>query len=307
MARGLAVARAVGDPLLLSSALTVASVVTPGTFPDRRAALATELRLLGYAHDLPANSWVREHIGAMAAGARNDVAQVRRHTEEGRTVARRHRLAEAEAMNLTTLAMLARVEGRFAESEAGYAEVRERLRSRGSPYGDLVHVLGLTTVRLGQGRAREAEPLLRALLTGPEPEPTAELALGVVLARLGEHEQAHALGHRTEAAVPLVPDHLYGIALSLRAELAFLLGDMTTALELVPLLLPLRSQLAGAASVSFTTRPFAHSLGELYRLLGDRTEAARQFALAEDVARQWGSPHLVAAVRAAARDTAPRR
>ncbi|MEU2424753.1 BTAD domain-containing putative transcriptional regulator [Streptomyces sp. NPDC007851] len=305
VARRLGVARAVGDPLLLASALTVASVVTPDGSPDRRAALATELRVLGYAHDLPANSWVREHIGAMAAGARNDVAQVRRHTEEGRTVARRHRLAEAEAMNLTALAMLARVEGRFADSEAGYAEVRERLRSRGSPYGDFVHVLGLTTVRLAQGRPREAEPLLRALLT--EPEPTAELALAVVLARLGEHEQAHALGRRTEAAEPLVPDHLYGIALSLRAELAFLLGDMTAALELIPLLLPLRSQLAGAASVSFTTRPFAHSLGELHRLLGDEASAARQFALAEDVARQWGSSHLVAAARATARDTVPRR
>ncbi|MEW1773094.1 BTAD domain-containing putative transcriptional regulator [Streptomyces sp. NPDC086777] len=313
-ARRLAVARAVGDPLLLSSALTVASAVTPDVSPDRREALATELRVLGYAHDLPANSWVREHIGAMAAGARNDVAQVRRHTTEGRTVARRHRLVEAETINVTTLAMLVHVEGRFAESEAGYAEVRERLRSRGSPYGDFVHVLGLTTVRLGQGRPREAEPLLRAFLgepgTGPgrerEPEPTAELALGVVLARLGEQEQAHALGRRTATAVPLVPDHLYGIALSLRAELAFLLGDLTTALELVPILLPLRDQLAGAASVSFATRPFAHSLGELYRLLGDEAEARRQFARAEEVAGRWGSRHLVSAARAAAEDRARR-
>ncbi|MEU5309363.1 AAA family ATPase [Streptomyces sp. NPDC021562] len=306
-ARRLAVARAVGDPLLLSCALTVASGVTPDGFPDRREALATELRMLGYAHDLPANSWVREHIGAMAAGARNDVAQVRRHTGEGRTVARRYRLVEAETINQTTLAMLAHVEGRFAESEAGYAQVRERLRSRGSPSAEFVRVLGLTTVRLGQGRPREAEPLLRGLLADPEPqEPTAELALGVVLARLGEHEEAYALGRRTEAAVPLVPDHLYGITLSFRAELAFLLGDVTTALELVPLLLPLRGQLAGAASVSFATRPFAHSLGELHRLLGDEAQARRQFGLAEDVARQWGSRHLVEAARAAAEDR-PRR
>ncbi|MEU3519457.1 BTAD domain-containing putative transcriptional regulator [Streptomyces sp. NPDC006654] len=306
-ARRLAVARAVGDPLLLSCALTVASGITPDGFPDRHEALATELRVLGYAHDLPANSWVREHIGAMAAGARNDVARVRRHTGEGRVVARRYRLVEAETINQTTLAMLAHVEGRFAESEAGYAQVRERLRSRGSPSADFVRVLGLTTVRLGRGRPREAEPLLRGLLAAPEPpEPTAELALGVVLARLGEHEEAYALGRRTEAAVPLVPDHLYGIALSLRAELAFLLGDVTTALELVPLLLPLRGQLAGAASVSFATRPFAHSLGELHRLLGDEAQARRQFGLAEDVARQWGSRHLVEAARAAAEDR-PRR
>ncbi|MFF2428099.1 AAA family ATPase [Streptomyces mirabilis] len=303
--RRLVVARAVGDPLLLSCALTAASVVKPEVFPDRRASLASELRVLGYAHDLPTNSWVREHTGAMAAGARNDVARVRRHTGDGLAIAGRHRLVEAEAINLLTLAMLAHVEGRFAESEAGYAEVRERLRCHGSPFGDFVYVVGLTTVRLGQGRPAEAEPLLRTLLPGSVP--IAELALGVVLARQGEREQAHLLGRRTPTLVPVVPDHLYGIALSLRAELAFLLGDMTTALELIPLLLPLRTQLAGAASVSFATRPFAHSLGELHRLLGDEDEALRQFARAEDVARRWGSRHLVAAARAASLERPARK
>ncbi|WP_405884592.1 AAA family ATPase [Streptomyces sp. NBC_01136] len=305
MARRLAVARAVGDPLLLSSALTVASVVTPERVPDRRASLAAELRVLGYAHDLPANNWVREHTGAMAAGARNDVAQVRRHTGEGRSIAERHRLVEAEAVNLSTLAMLAHVEGRFAESEARYTEVRDRLRAHGSPYGDFVHVLGLTTVRLGQGRPRESELLLRTL--PPESTPTAELALGVVLARQGARDRAYTFGRRIPIAVPVVPDHLYGIALSLRAELAFLLGDMTAAVELIPLLLPLRTQLAGAASVSFATRPFAHSLGELNRLLGDEAEALREFARAEDVARRWGSRHMVDAARAAADDRSVRK
>ncbi|MFE2422662.1 BTAD domain-containing putative transcriptional regulator [Streptomyces hokutonensis] len=303
--RRLVVARAIGDPLLLSCALTAASVLKPEGFPDRRASLASELRVLGYAHDLPANSWVREHTGAMAAGARNDVVQVRRHTGEGRAIAGRHRLVEAEAINLLTLAMLAHVEGRFAESEAGYAEVGERLRYHGSPFGDFVYVMGLTTVRLGQGRPAEAEPLLRTLLPGSVP--IAELALGVVLARQGERAQAHLLGRRTPTVVPVVPDHLYGIALSLRAELAVLLGDMTAALELIPLLLPLRNQLAGAASVSFATRPFAHSLGELHRLLGDEGEALRQFARAEDVARRWGSRHLAAAARAASQERPARR
>ncbi len=262
--------------------------------------LAAELRVLGYAHDLPANNWVREHTGAMAAGARNDVEQVRRHTREGRAIAERHRLVEAEAINLLTLAMLANVEGRFAESEAHYTEVRDRLRYHGSPFGDFVYVVGLTSVRLGQDRPSAAEPLLRTLLPGSVP--VAELALGVVLARQGEREQAYRLGRCSPTVVPVVPDHLYGIALSLRAELAFLLGDLTTALELIPLLLPLRTQLAGAASISFATRPFAQSLGELHRLLGDEDEALRQFARAEDVARRWGSRHLVEAARAASQE-----
>ncbi len=125
-------------------------------------------------------------------------------------IAERHRLVEAEAINLLTLAMLANVEGRFAESEAHYTEVRDRLRYHGSPFGDFVYVVGLTSVRLGQDRPSAAEPLLRTLLPGSVP--VAELALGVVLARQGEREQAYRLGRRSPTVVPVVPDHLYGIA-----------------------------------------------------------------------------------------------
>ena len=303
--RRLAAARAVGDPLLLACALTVASVVAPHAAPDRRETLATEVRVLGYAHDLPANSWVREHIGAMAAGAGNDVAQVRRHTTVGLTIARRHRLVEAEGVNLATLAMLAHVEGRFTESEACYTAARERLRSHGVPDCDFVRTLGLTTVRLTQGRPDEAEQLLRALSTGSTP--VTELALAVALARQGKDEQAYELSRRIPSSAPVVPDHLYGIDLSFRAELACLLGDMSAAYGLVPLLVPLRAQLAGAGSISFATRPFAHSLGELHQLLGDEEEARRQFALAEDVARQWGSLHMAEAARAASDGRIPRR
>ncbi|MGW6819880.1 BTAD domain-containing putative transcriptional regulator [Streptomyces sp. NPDC055005] len=292
-ARQLAVARAVGDPLLISCALAASSGVVPRGSAGHREVLATELRVLGYAHDLPANSWVREHISGMAAGARNDVAGVRRHALKGRAIAARHRLVEAEAINLSTLAMLAHVEGRFADAEAGYAEVRDRLRANRSSHGDFVHVLGLTTVRLSQGRPWDAEPLLRAVDDGTAP--LARLALAVVLARQGGTDRVHALGPLSTG----VPDHLYSIALTLRAELACLLRDRSAARELLPLLLPAGDQLAGAAGISFVTRPLAHALGEIHRLLGNESEALRHFARAEEVARRWRSPHLAAAARAA--------
>ncbi|MFF1518156.1 BTAD domain-containing putative transcriptional regulator [Streptomyces sp. NPDC058305] len=294
-AHRLAVARAVGDPLLISCALTAASAAAPEGSPDHRALLASELRVLGYAHDLPANTWVREHISGMAAGALNDVAGVRRHTREGRAVARRHRLVEAEVVNLSTQAMLAHVEGRFADAETGYTDVRDRLRANRSAHGDLVHTLGLTTVRLSQGRPEDAEPLLRSV--HDPADPVTSLALSVVLARQGRLDEAHALGVSPSAPTP---DHLYSIALSFRAELACLLEDHRAARELVPLLLPVRGQLAGAASISFVTRPLAQSLGEIHRLLGDETAALREFTRAEEVALRWGSPHLTAAARAAA-------
>ncbi|MFD4560561.1 BTAD domain-containing putative transcriptional regulator [Streptomyces sp. NPDC058469] len=290
--RQLAIARTVGDHLLLACAMTAMTAVAPHKLPaDRRELLATEVRTLGYSHDLPANSWVREHVGGMAAGARNDVAGVRKHATAGLAVAQRYRLAEAEAVTLSTMAMLAHVEGRFDEAEAGYADIRDRLRRSGSSHGDVVYGLGLITIRLNQGRHQELEQQLQAStpLGG-------EAALALVLARQGKFDQALALS----TTVAPVPDHLYGIALAIRAELAALLGDRATAQVLIPLLLPLRDQLAGAASTSFAFRPLAHSLGELYRLLGDEPEARSQFAHAEKVARQWGSAHLAAAARAAA-------
>ncbi|MEW2113710.1 BTAD domain-containing putative transcriptional regulator [Streptomyces sp. NPDC005474] len=291
--RQLAVARAIGDPLLLACALTAtaAAHVAPA---DRRELLAAEVRALGYAHDLPANRWVREHIGGMAAGARNDVAGVRRHAEEGLALAQRYRLVEAEAVSLTTMAMLAHVEGRFDEGEALYTDVRDRLRHNGSAHGDFVHALGLITIRLNQGRSQEIEPLLRMLHAMSSP--LAEYVPGFVLA--GQDESARALALRRTP--PPVPGYLYGIALTIRSELALRLGDLTAARALIPLLRPVRDQLAGAASTSFACRPVAHLLGGLHRLLGDEPEARREFAHAETVARQWESEHLAAAARAAA-------
>ncbi|NEA68780.1 BTAD domain-containing putative transcriptional regulator [Streptomyces sp. SID12488] len=276
--RQLTVARAIGDPLLLACALTATAAMPHGAPTDRRELLAAEVRALGYAHDLPANRWVREHIGGMAAGARNDAGAVRRHAEEGLALAQRYRLVEAEAVSLSTMAMLAHVEGRFDESEALYTDVRDRLRHNGSAQGDFVHALGLITIRLSQDRvghrvSQETDPLLRML---------------------------HAMSTPGVRTPPPVPGYLFGIALAIRSELALRLGDRAAARALIPLLSPVRDQLAGAASTSFACRPVAHFLGGLHRLLGDEPEADVQFAHAEVVARQWGSEHLAAAAREAA-------
>jgi hypothetical protein len=296
--RRLAAARAIGDPLLLACALSTMAAVKHKFRTDRRELLVAEVRALGYAHDLPANRWVREHIGGMAAGAHNDPAGVRRHAAEGLALARRHRLVEAEAINLSTMAMLAHVTGHFDEAEAGYTDVRDRLRGKRSSHGDFVHALGLFTIRLSRGAPQEIEPLFRMLHRMSAPEDGN--ALGPALTRQGRYEQLQAL----RPPFTPVPDHLYGIALVIRAELALRLCDLTAARALITLLLPIRDQLAGAASTSFVSRPFALSLGELYRLLGDEPEAQVQFAHAEKIARQWGSAHLVAAARTAAA-TAP--
>jgi hypothetical protein len=293
--RQLAIAREVGDPRLLAAALTTMTKLLPREVETaQREQVVAELRALTREHELPAYWWICEHMDGLVAATRNDPAGVRRHAEQGLTIARRYRLAEAEAARMATLAMLAHVEGRFEEAEARYAEVRDRLRRNGSAYGDGLYARAMITIRLNQRRPEEAEPygwVLYDALGSMAGE-----GLAVVLASRGDLDRARAI--RFEPT-PL-RDHFYGVRLCARARLAAMLGDRSAAEDLVPLLLPLRDQLGAAATTVFVTWPLAHSLGELYRLLGDEPEARRQFAHAEEVARRWGSDHLAAAARAAA-------
>ncbi|MFF1444965.1 hypothetical protein [Streptomyces sp. NPDC058295] len=88
--------------------------------------------------------------------------------------------------------------------------------------------------------------------------------------------------------------------LDFRSQLAVLQHDQETAAALVEHLLPLRHQLAGAAGAVYATRPLAHALADLYRLLDEQGSAAANYVLAERTALAWGSPHLAGSARRAA-------
>ncbi|QMU80479.1 AAA family ATPase [Streptacidiphilus sp. PB12-B1b] len=293
--RQLELARADGDPQLLAAALMTMAKPVPHEFQaDHRAPLVAELRSLAAEHDLPAYQWLGEHLAGTVCGARNDVAGLRRHTEEGLLIARRYRMLWAQAINSSTMAMLAHVEGRFEAAEAGYAETRELARRAGAAHGDDLYTLGLVTVRLTQERTGEVEAVMRGVYE--KLGPSAGYSYALVLARQGRIEEARAL-HWTPGPMP---DHLYGLDIEFRAQLAHLLEDREAAHGLIRLLLPIRGQLAGGAGTAYATRPLAHALGDLCRLVGDDEAAAENYALAEAVAVQWGSAHLAAGARTAA-------
>ena len=199
----------------------------------------------------------------------------------------------ARGINTATSAMLAAVAGRFEEAEARYTEADGLFQRVGAHHATAPRTLGLWTIRLTQRREADLEPAVREVYESVG-TPVA-VAHALVLARLGRLDEA--------AAVPFparpVTDHLYGMELDYRAELAVLLDDRDTARELIGSLLPLREQFAGTAGGAYATRPLAHALADLYRLVGERRLAADAYALAERVARIWGSPHHVAAARRA--------
>ncbi|MET7456846.1 BTAD domain-containing putative transcriptional regulator [Streptomyces sp. NPDC005574] len=291
----LALARAHGEPRLLASALMTSAKLLPHEAQGAaRTPLVGELRRLAREHDLPAYRWVCEHLDGMTAATRNDPAGLRRHSADGLRLAHRYRMVWAQGIAATTSAMLATITGRFDEAEAGYAEAGGLLQRVGADYATGPRTLGLMTIRLAQGRTTDVAPIARELYDTVGP-PVA-VAHALVLARLGRLEES--------AAVTLSPrpvtDHLYGVELDYRCELAVLHNDLDAAGMLVPHLLPLREQLAGAAGAAYATRPLAHALADLYRLLEERQAAADHYTLAERVAVAWNSPHLAADARRAA-------
>ncbi|MET7683969.1 BTAD domain-containing putative transcriptional regulator [Streptomyces sp. NPDC005423] len=295
----LALARANGEPRLLAAALMTSARLLPHeAHTAARTPLVAELRGLAHDHDLPAYRWVCEHLDGMTAATLNDPAAVRRHTTEGLALAHRYRMRWAEGLGAATTAMLATVTGRFDVAEAGYAEADALLRRVGSHQAQGLRTLGLTTIRLAQHRTAEIEPVMREVYETVGP--ATGVALALILARLGRLDEAR------EVRCPPAPvtDHLYGMELDFRAELAVIYADLDSAAALATRLLPVREQLGGAAGGAYATRPLAHALADLYRLLGEDSAAAENYALAERTARAWASPHLVDRARRAAADLA---
>ncbi|WP_229873710.1 ATP-binding protein [Streptomyces cirratus] len=298
----LALARTAGDPRLLASALMTSAKLLPHeAHGAARGPLVAELRRLARAHDLPAYRWVCEHLDGMSAAARNDPVALRRHTAEGLALANRYAMRWAQGINATTSAMLATVTGRFAEAEARYAEADGLFQRVGAHHATGPRTLGLWTIRLTQGRAADIERGVREVHAAVG-APVA-VAHALVLARRGRLDEAR------EVVFPARPmtDHLYGIELDYRSELAVLLGDTVGAVALIGHLLPVRDQFGGAAGGAYATRPLAHALGGLYRLVGEEQLAAESYALAEHVALAWGSAHHAAAARRAAAEAAAAR
>ncbi|MEU9343093.1 BTAD domain-containing putative transcriptional regulator [Streptomyces sp. NPDC048278] len=298
----LALARADGEPRLMAAALMTSARLLPHeTGAGTRPPFTAELRDLARTHDLPAYRWVCENLDAMTAAARNDPGAVHRHTAEGLVLARRYRLVWAQGLSAATTAMLACVAGRFAAAEAAYAEADTLLQRVGAHHAAGLRTLGLIAMRLVQDRAADVEPLVRAVYESAPGQ--VAVARALVLARLGRLDESLAVPIGAEPT----RDHLYGLELDFRAELAVLHRDHGTATALLGHLRPLRDQLAGAAGAAYASRPLAHGLADLHRLLGEDRAAAEGYALAQRTAHAWGSAHLAADARRAAADLAEAR
>lgn len=148
-----AIARRLGSPDLLALALAAgAMAVDFERQPERRAALATDLGQIGREHDLPEYEWYAEYIAGTAAAVLGQPAELRGRLDAGRRLAAQYRMAEPHAVQLCADALLAHIEGRFADAHRLYTEAAAQMRRNGSLHADGFYYLAQLTVELSQGR-----------------------------------------------------------------------------------------------------------------------------------------------------------
>ena len=123
--------------------------------------------------------------------------------------------------------------------------------------------------------------------------PLAANAWAVTLAAAGRDGEARRR-YSEGAAISPRPDFFQSVFATFRAMAVIAVGDRAAAEALVTDLTPMAGLLAGAASAALAMQPVAQTLGELSAFLGRPREAVRHFAVAEQVARRWNSPHWAA-------------
>ena len=98
--------------------------------PERRAVLAAELGSVGHEHGLPEYEWYAEYIAGTAAAVLGQPGELRRRLNSGQRLADEYRMAEPQAVQLCSEAMLAHVEGRFDDARRHYADATGQMRAQ---------------------------------------------------------------------------------------------------------------------------------------------------------------------------------
>ena len=294
-AEAIAIARSLANPDLLLLAL---SAGTNGVDYEREArrreTLATELAVVAGERGLPAYQWHAEYVAAATAATRAEPAEFRRHLERGQRLADQYGMAEPQVAQLCGKAMLAHIEGRFADARRHYGEAAEQMRRNGSMHTSPFYTLALLTVAFSEGGAAAAEPLARQAhdVAGP----LAADAWAAALAASGQLAEARAAFARR---APIRRDYFHSVFATLRAMAAIALGEHAEARQLISDLEPAAGMVAGAASASLVMQPVDLTLGELCLFVGFTERADGYLAAAEQLAQRWNSPHWTAKAHAA--------
>jgi eukaryotic-like serine/threonine-protein kinase len=294
VARALAMARRVGDPVALASVLTSHSWVVAG--PDslsERLAVADELVAIGRKAGLP----YAECDGLQARFPAS--------VELGDIEAANSAVAAAHAAARTTKAQMmvgwldaasALVAGRLADAEHAARRFREAARETAIPpaLAESAFVRLMSVIRIAQGRLTEHESARRAMAQGVADLPPTFFVVRAHAARERDDRDgarralADALS-RGLLAIPRGPTWM--ITLVLAADIVAWLEDRHTAARLLDALTPY------ADLMTWQYGPVGRCVGLLDLLLGRRDDAERRLRTAVALCERMDARAFLAMAR----------
>ncbi|HEU5037129.1 MAG TPA: BTAD domain-containing putative transcriptional regulator [Nocardioides sp.] len=290
---GLAMARRLGDPLLLMFAYQVCFVAlwTAETAVERVA-------LVREAKDLARTTGSERSFVVCATLHAAVLSEVGRTDEmwaaiaEARAAAREQRIAFGElvlgGLEIPWHAMA----GRFDDCDRLLAEIHELGHRLSHHNVDESVAASMLAVCLWQGRPGEMVPVLEAFDSTPYPFAA---SIAVYLWRAGEHDRARAL--YAERGAPLEHDNdISLLAWAHAAELALYLGEPTLAADAYAKLAPLAG-LNTCAGSSLALGPVDSYLALAAAATGERDLAAKHAEEALVLADAWGIPLVSAWLR----------
>ena len=279
-----AMARRLGDPRLLSIALTCRyHAVHMPRFTDELLAVGEELIALGREHAMPATELLGHQIAVQMRMWRLEVREADVAARACEPLLRRLQLPPPLAIQHLWDANRLCLDGRFDEGWQAYLASFHEQRALGFFGTDgLGAVLG-ALIGAMRGQWDQVTPLLPVLeMVGPYFATTIRIwAAGAT----GQPEAARRLAEADESA--LLHDWAEVAALAARGEAVIAAGSVVAARKVYDLLLPFSGRLAAAGN-SFSMGPVDFYLGRLASVLGEDAVAQRHLDAAERDCRREG-------------------
>ncbi|MET0862764.1 MAG: BTAD domain-containing putative transcriptional regulator, partial [Nakamurella sp.] len=245
-----AIARQIGDPVLIGFALhALGAVISPVFDSERTWAVSRELRVIGEQPGLAVFALIGHHLAVQLCGAGADMLGLAGHIEALQTLVDRYRWRQEERTIKMHRAMLAHVQGRLDEAEALYVAAGNVMRETGAIDADGIELLAIMSLRITQGRVADLSAALEKVASVDDV--VADMR-ALPLAILGSRERAAALRRNIR---PVRQDFFESLFLSIRGMIVCLLADQEEASGLFPRLLRFSGRIAGADSGSFAAGP----------------------------------------------------
>lgn len=283
---GLAMARRLGDPVLVMDACQIVFVAiwAPQTAPERLELVDEALALAEQTGS--ERSWVVSAcLRAVVLGELGRPADMWEAVDRARAEARRLRIAFGETVLDGLIGPWLAMAGRFDECEQLIEHIQELGRQMEHSNVDESVLSSLLALRLWQGRSLEVVPILQQF---QQILPIFAPSIAVYLWRAGEHDQARAF--RAEHGAPLEPlGSLSLLAWCHGAELALYLGDSALAADTYERLAPLAGR-SGCASSDLAIGPVDAYLSMAAAATGETELAARHADAAIATAEAWDIP-----------------